>query len=85
MHDEAIIIAQLNRESCTALFNIKHKYTTKAELAQVLECTENDAEETLYARIESLLCQIVETTGENMDNLYWELDAAAYGRTTEAL
>ena len=42
-----------------------------------VECEPLDAEETLYARIESLLAQIVETTGENMDDLYSRLDLEA--------
>jgi hypothetical protein len=78
VNDQRIIVAKMSRESCVELFKIKHTYQSKPELARVLECSEQDAEETLYARIESLLSQIVETTGENMDSLYWELDAEAY-------
>jgi hypothetical protein len=76
-HDQQIISASMSRESCVALFKIKHTYKTKEELGRVLECSTEDAEETLYARIESLLCQIVEVTGDNMDELYWVLDGEA--------
>ena len=75
VNDQRIIVAKMSVESCVELFKIKHTYQSKSELARVLECSEQDAEETLYARIESLLAQIVETTGENMESLYWQLDA----------
>jgi hypothetical protein len=77
-HDQAIIVAQMSRESCVELLKIKHQYQSKEELAKILECSPEVAEETLYARIESLLAQITETTGELVDNLYWTLDAEAY-------
>jgi hypothetical protein len=62
-HEQQIEIAALNREMCVSLFKARHNHEDIDYLDE---------------RIESLLCQICEITGENMDNLYWELDGEAY-------